>query len=301
MLRIAYAPLYAHSLPAGHRFPMAKYELIPEQLVRMGVVHQEAFYAPTPLAAHWVLRTHDAEYLRRLHALELTPAEVRRIGFPLSAELVHREVCIAEGTVRCTHFAREHGVALNVAGGTHHAYADRGEGFCLLNDQAIAANYLLDTGAARRILIVDLDVHQGNGTAKLFENVPEVFTFSMHGAANYPQHKEHSDLDIALPTGTGDAEYLDQLTNNLPNLLEQHRPDFAFYLAGVDVLATDKLGHLALTPEGVAARDRYVLATVRDQGIPVVVCMGGGYSPRLADIVNAHVATFAIAADLYGN
>ncbi len=300
MLRVAHAPLYTHPLPAGHRFPMAKYELIPEQLLHEGVLRPEAFYAPHPLEAATVLRAHDAGYLARLQALALTPAEVRRIGFPLSAQLIERELTIAQGTVQLTQFAASHGVAFNVAGGTHHAYADRGEGFCLLNDQAIAAHHLLATGAARRILIIDLDVHQGNGTAVIFAHEPRVYTFSMHGAANYPHRKEQSDLDIALPTGTGDADYLAQLERILPRLIEQHRPDFAFYLSGVDVLATDKLGHLALTPEGTAARDRFVFEQLHARSIPVVVCMGGGYSPRLADIVNAHVRTFKLAVERYG-
>ncbi len=279
---------------------MAKYALIPEQLLRLGVVSAAAFLAPIALEPAWALRTHDAEYVRRLQALALSAAEVRRIGFPLSAQLVEREFMIAGGTVQLTAHARQHGVAFNLAGGTHHAYADRGEGFCLLNDQAIAANYLLDTGAARRILIIDLDVHQGNGTAVLFQHEPRVFTFSMHGAANYPQRKEASDLDIALPTGTTDGAYMAALEQTLPMLIERHRPDFSFYLAGVDVLATDKLGHLALTPEGVAARDALVFDLLRARGIPVVVCMGGGYSPRLSDIVNAHVRTFTLAAERYG-
>jgi acetoin utilization deacetylase AcuC-like enzyme len=278
---------------------MAKYELIPAQLRHHGIATDANFFEPQPLPNEWILATHDAQYWHRLHALQLSRAEERRIGFPQSAGLVHREVVIAQGTVSAADYALQHGAAMNVAGGTHHAYADRGEGFCLLNDQAITANYLLRQNKARRILIVDLDVHQGNGTARIFEREPRVFTFSMHGADNYPMQKEHSDLDVPLPSGTADDAYLETLHHWLPRLLHQHQPDFCFYLSGVDVLATDKLGKLKLTPQGCAARDQYVFETLHRAGLPVVTCMGGGYSPRLADIVNAHCETFRIAQAVY--
>jgi len=297
---IAFAPNYVLPLPEGHRFPMQKYALIPEQLLYEGTAEPTHFHAPEPVAREHVLRAHQETYVERLLNLELTPQEVRRIGFPLTPELVKRELCIAQGTIRGCEYALEHGIALNVAGGTHHAYSDRGEGFCLLNDQAIAAHYLLATGQARRILIVDLDVHQGNGTAEIFRSVPEVFTFSMHGAANYPYHKEQSDLDIALPTGAGDAEYLQTLEQTLPKLIALHRPDFVFYLSGVDVLATDRLGKLALSPAGCKQRDAFVLEYCKDRGLPVQVSMGGGYSPRLADIVEAHCNTYRLAQGLFG-
>ena len=292
MLRIAWAPGYAHVLPADHRFPMAKYDLLPEQIIRQGIALEKAFFVPDGLAESPLLAVHTLEYWHRLHTGLLTPAEMRKTGFPWSSALVEREVVIAEGTRRCCEYALEHGAAANIAGGTHHAYADHGEGFCLLNDQAIAARWLLDTGRARQVLIVDLDVHQGNGTAAIFAAEPRVFTFSMHGAANYPARKEHSDLDIPLPDGIKDEDYLAQLRATLPRLLAEVRPDIVFYLAGVDVLATDKLGRLALSPAGCLERDRFVFRICQRAGLPVVTCMGGGYSPRLADIVDAHTNTF---------
>ena len=302
MLSIAWAPLYAHPLPAGHRFPMLKYELLPEQLLREGVVPASAFFHPEPPPAADILRAHDASYYHRLLHGQLTRAEERATGFPWSLQLVEREVTILGGTLECARRALRHGVALNVAGGTHHAFRDRGEGFCLLNDQAAAAHYLLNYPelGVRRVLIVDLDVHQGNGTAAIFQHEPRVFTFSMHGARNYPHRKEQSDLDLALPDGTDDATYLRLLRETLPRLLDQHQPDFVFYLSGVDVLATDKLGHLSLSPQGCRLRDEYVLRLCHQHRLPVVVCMGGGYSPRLADILDAHANTFRAAAELWG-
>ncbi|UPL48726.1 histone deacetylase family protein [Hymenobacter sublimis] len=302
MISIAWAPLYAHPLPANHRFPMLKYELLPEQLLREGIVAESAFFSPSSPPAEDVLRVHDSEYYHRLRAGELTRQEERATGFPWSPALIARETCILGGTLECARRALQYGVALNIAGGTHHAFRDRGEGFCLLNDQAAAAAYLLahpELGVGR-VLIVDLDVHQGNGTARIFQQETRVFTFSMHGARNYPHRKEQSDLDLALPDGTDDAAYLRQLHTTLPRLLDQHQPDFVFYLSGVDVLATDKLGHLALTRDGCRRRDEYVLGLCHAHSLPVVVCMGGGYSPRIADIVDAHANTFRVAANLWG-
>ncbi|GAB3232447.1 histone deacetylase [Hymenobacter seoulensis] len=301
MLSIAWAPLYAHPLPANHRFPMLKYELLPEQLLREGIVPESAFFQPVPPPEVDIVRVHAPEYYQRLCAGQLTRHEERATGFPWSEELVLRETTILGGTLECALKALQHGVALNIAGGTHHAFRRRGEGFCLLNDQAAAAAYLLAQPelGVQRVLIVDLDVHQGNGTASIFGADPRVFTFSMHGARNYPHRKEQSDLDLPLPDGTDDTTYLALLRDTLPRLLEEHQPDFMFYLSGVDVLATDKLGHLGLTREGCRQRDLFVLETCHRHRLPVVVCMGGGYSPRIADIVDAHVNTFRIAADLW--
>lgn len=301
MLSIAWAPLYAHPLPANHRFPMLKYELLPEQLLREGIVPESAFFTPVPPPEADILLVHDADYYRRLCQGQLTRQEERATGFPWSPQLIEREVTILGGTLECARRALRHGVALNVAGGTHHAFRNRGEGFCLLNDQAAAASYLLARPelGVRRVLIIDLDVHQGNGTASIFEQEPRVFTFSMHGARNYPHRKEHSSLDIPLPDGTDDAAYLALLGEALPRLFEEFQPDFVFYLSGVDVLATDKLGRLALTREGCRQRDALVLHACHRRRLPVVVCMGGGYSPRIADIVDAHVNTFRLAADLW--
>jgi acetoin utilization deacetylase AcuC-like enzyme len=251
------------------------------------------------LADEWVLTTHDADYFFRLKNGQLTYQEERRIGFPYSSALVERELRIAKGTVDGSLFALEHGIAFNVAGGTHHAGSNWGEGFCMLNDQAIAANYLLNNKLANRILIIDLDVHQGNGTAEIFQNDDRVFTFSMHAEHNFPFRKERSDLDIGLADGISDAEYLSILEQNLLPLLDNFAPDFVFYLSGVDILATDKLGKLAISKVGCKDRDVLVLSACKARKIPVQVSMGGGYSPDIKDIVEAHCTTYKVAAELY--
>jgi acetoin utilization deacetylase AcuC-like enzyme len=299
MLKIAHHPIYVHSLPAGHRFPMLKYELIPEQLLHEGLITNENIFSPDALEEEIILWTHDKDYWLQLHDLTLPIKEQRRIGFPLSFKLVEREIRIAKGTIDGCHFAFEYGVAFNVAGGTHHAGTNWGEGFCLLNDQAIAANYLLKKELASSILIIDLDVHQGNGTAQIFENNPNVFTFSMHGANNFPSRKEKSDLDIPLPDGTGDEEYLSLLRATLPDLIARQKPNFIFYLAGADVLASDKLGKLDLSKTGCKERDLFVFEQCIKNKVPVQVSMGGGYSPDIKDIVEVHCNTFRVANDLY--
>ncbi|GAA4308917.1 histone deacetylase [Mucilaginibacter gynuensis] len=299
MLKIAYDPIYAHPLPEGHRFPMLKYELIPAQLLHEGVITEDNLFSPEPLDEEIILWTHDKHYWEQLRDQTLSAKEIRRTGFPLSPKLVEREIRIAKGTIDGCHYAFEHGVAFNVAGGTHHAGSNWGEGFCLLNDQAIAANYLLNNNLTKSILIIDLDVHQGNGTAQIFENEPRVFTFSTHGANNFPYRKEISDLDIPFPDDTGDEEFLNTLYQTLPKLIAQQQPDFIFYLSGVDVLATDKLGKLSLTREGCRARDEFVLQQCHQNNIPVQVSMGGGYSPNIKDIVEAHCNTYKAAADIF--
>jgi acetoin utilization deacetylase AcuC-like enzyme len=300
LLKIAFDPVYAHPLPEGHRFPMLKYELIPEQLLYEGTIAPGNLFASALCADEVVLWTHDRDYVQKLHQQTLSAREQRHIGFPQSPGLTHREFVIAQGTIDCCYYAFQNGVALNVAGGTHHAFAGRGEGFCLLNDFAVAANYLLKKELAKQILIVDLDVHQGNGTASLFEHEPRVFTFSMHGAHNYPFHKEKSDLDIALHDGTEDGLYLSLLQNNLHTLLQQLQPDFVFYLSGVDILSTDKFGKLTISMAGCKQRDAIVFSSLKQQGIPCVVAMGGGYSPDIKTIVDAHCNTFRVAKDVYG-
>ncbi|WP_158828260.1 histone deacetylase family protein [Mucilaginibacter lacusdianchii] len=299
MLKIAFDPIYAHPLPEGHRFPMLKYELIPAQLLHEGIITKENLFSPEPLDETTILLTHEDIYWKQLRDLTLSPKEQRRIGFPLTARLVEREIRIAKGTIGGCHFAMEYGVAFNVAGGTHHAGSNWGEGFCMLNDQAIAANYLLKHGLAQSILIIDLDVHQGNGTAQIFENEPRVFTFSMHGANNFPYRKEKSDLDIPLPDAMQDSEFLEIVEDTVPRLINQQKPDFIFYLSGVDVLASDKLGKLSLSREACKARDRFVLEQCKQARIPVQVSMGGGYSPHIRDIVEAHCNTYRVANDLY--
>lgn len=299
MLKIAYDKIYQHPLPEGHRFPMIKYELIPEQLLYEGTITADNLFSPEVLSEQWILTTHDADYWQKLKSLQLSRKEIRATGFPLSAELVEREIRIAKGTIDCALYAQQHGVAMNVAGGTHHAFSNRGEGFCLLNDIAIAANYLLINKLATQILVVDLDVHQGNGTAEIFQNDSRVFTFSMHGANNYPLRKETSDLDIGLPDKTTDDVFLSSLKNTLPRLIDNLEPDFIFYLSGVDILETDKLGRLSVSMNGCKERDRFVFQQCIEHDIPVAVSMGGGYSPRIAHIVEAHSNTFRLAQDLF--
>jgi len=299
MLEIAYDPIYIHPLPEGHRFPMLKYEMIPAQLLYEGLIREENLFSPGLMDEETILLTHDLDYWQQLRDLTLPSREQRRIGFPLSAQLIEREIRIGRGTIDGCHYAFENGIAFNTAGGTHHAGTNWGEGFCLLNDQAMAANYLLYNKLASSILIIDLDVHQGNGTAQILENEPRVFTFSMHGANNFPFKKEKSDLGIPLPDGITDNGYLDLLYKHLPQLIEQQKPDFIFYLAGVDVLQSDKLGKLALTREGCKMRDQFVFEQCIKHNIPVQVSMGGGYSPQIKDIIETHCNTFRIANRLY--
>ena len=299
MLRIAYHPAYVHPLRTGHRFPMVKYELIPAQLLYEGVVSAACFFQPQLVDIPNIVLAHDAAYVASLIDLSLDVKMVRRIGFPLSQSLVDRERYILDGTIQASLFALTHGVAFNIAGGTHHAGRDFGEGFCLLNDQAVAAAYLLDTQQAKKVLIIDLDVHQGNGTAHIFEHHPDVFTFSMHSEKNFPFIKERSDLDVALPDGMHDEAYLALLKMHLSEVFHTFNPDFVFYQAGVDILATDKLGKLKLTATGCRLRDEIVLEKCRENAVPVQVSMGGGYSEHIKDIVNAHVNTYKTALDIF--
>lgn len=296
---IAYHPIYAHPLPEGHRFPMIKYELIPGQLIHEGSIQPEELVAPTPCADEYILAAHTVAYLDKIKLQTLSDREQRVIGFPQSAQLSLRELMITQGTINCALYALQHGVALNIAGGTHHAFADRGEGFCMLNDFAVAAHYLLGKGLAKKILIVDLDVHQGNGTASIFANEPRVFTFSMHGAHNYPFRKEKSDLDVPLPDGMQDDAYLSLLNDHLPRLLKTVKPDFVFYLSGVDILETDKFGKLKVSMAGCKKRDEIVFSQLKAACIPCAVSMGGGYSADVKIITEAHCNTFRLAKDYF--
>tara|TARA_R110000787_G_scaffold195189_1_gene306545 strand:- start:4626 stop:5528 length:903 start_codon:yes stop_codon:yes gene_type:complete len=299
MLKIAYHPIYKHHLPDGHRFPMAKYDLLPQQLLYEGTCVEANFFEPEIPNNKYFFMVHDPEYVSDLLNITLDPKAARKIGFPLSEELIAREMMIADGTMKASEFAIEHGIAMNIAGGTHHAFTNKGEGFCMLNDQAVGARYLQEKGLAAKILIVDLDVHQGNGTAEIFQEDDSVFTFSMHGKSNYPFHKEKSDLDISLHNETKDKEYLSILKGQLPVLIKNHNPDFIYYLCGVDVIESDKLGKLSLTIEGCKERDRFVLQTCKDFNIPVMCSMGGGYSLDVKIIVNAHANTFRLAQEIF--
>jgi acetoin utilization deacetylase AcuC-like enzyme len=299
MLKIAWDKVYNHPLPEGHRFPMIKYDLIPEQLLHEGTIKEENLFIPFLPNESIISTTHDVGYWSKLKNLSLSEKEIRKTGFPLSKELIEREIIIMKGTIQCALFALQYGISMNIAGGTHHAFRVRGEGFCLLNDMAIAANYLLLNNLSRKILIVDLDVHQGNGTAEIFQGQSSVFTFSMHGLNNYPSRKEISDLDIPLPDKTDDLLFLSILKETLPRLIDVVKPDFIFYQSGVDILGTDKLGKLSVSREGCKERDRFVIDTCKRNRIPLTICMGGGYSEKIQDITEAHCNTYRLAQEIY--
>jgi acetoin utilization deacetylase AcuC-like enzyme len=295
---IAFHPNYVHPLPENHRFPMEKYDLLPKQLIHEGTVHESDFFEPELLSQENLLAVHCPNYWERLRNLQITDREQRVSGFVHSNKLIEREITIMEGTRKAAEIALKSGIGFNIAGGTHHAFYDRGEGFCLLNDQVIASNWLLRNTEIQKILIVDLDVHQGNGTAQLLENDDRVFTFSMHGENNYPMQKEKSDLDVPLKDGISDKEYLYLLESNLDSIISKYTPDFIFYQCGVDILETDKLGKLAVTMRGCGQRDKIVFETAKQLSAPIVCSMGGGYSPQIKDIVEAHANTFRIGLDL---
>tara|TARA_B000000565_G_scaffold93203_1_gene68816 strand:+ start:416 stop:1255 length:840 start_codon:yes stop_codon:yes gene_type:complete len=278
---------------------MIKYELIPEQLIRENTCSDKNFFKPEMIDEKIVLKTHQLQYFDRLKKQKLSSKEIREIGFPLSKELYIREMTISKGTIDCVNFSIDNGISMNIAGGTHHAFYDRGEAFCMLNDQAIAANYILDNGLAKKILIIDLDVHQGNGTASIFKNNNSVFTLSFHGKNNYPFRKEKSDLDIELEDNTNDEIYLNLLMETIPEILDKTEPDFIFYLSGVDVLKNDKLGRLSMSIEGCKERDKYIIETCYNNSIPIQISMGGGYSSILKDIIEAHSNTFRLAQEIY--
>ena len=299
MIPIAFHPLFKHPLPEGHRFPMLKYELLPQQLLHEGTAIETDFFEPEPCDLEDVFAVHSKEYVNDLVHLKLDAKAVRKIGFPLSAVLVERELRIAQGTIIGAEKAFETKVAFNIAGGTHHAFSNRGEAFCMLNDQAIASQYLLDKKLAKKILIIDLDVHQGNGTAEIFQNNNKVFTFSTHGKSNYPFKKEISDLDIAFEDNTTDDVFLSTIQKIIPQLIEQQKPDFIFYLAGVDILATDKLGKLGCTLNGCKNRDAIVFENCYNYQIPLQVSMGGGYSPEIKTIIEAHSNTYRVAKSIF--
>ena len=299
MLKIAFNSNYIYPLEENHRFPMIKYELIPEQLIRENTCVDENFFSPGKIDSKIVLKTHQKEYFNRFTSLQLSKKEIREIGFPLSQELVDRELQIAQGTVSGVNYSLKNGISMNIAGGTHHAFYDRGEAFCMLNDQAIAANYIIQEGLFKKILIIDLDVHQGNGTASLFNSNPNVYTLSFHGKKNYPFRKEKSDLDIEFDDNTNDKEYLKVLKETIPKVIDQFQPEFIFYLSGVDVLQNDKLGRLALTLNGCKERDKFILQTCKVNSIPLQVSMGGGYSIVLKNIIEAHSNTFRLAQEIF--
>ena len=286
---------YTFPLPEGHRFPVAKYAMLRERVVSEGIVAADHVLDPAAATDDDLLLVHTAEYVHRFNEGLLDAAEIRRLGFPWSPELVERSRRAVGGTLAASRHALLHGVAMNLAGGTHHAFADHGEGFCVYNDVAIAIRSLQRDGLARRAAVVDLDVHQGNGTHAILGADPGVYTFSMHGGKNYPFHKVPGTLDVALADGTGDDVYLDALTTTLPRVLAEASPDIVFYIAGADPHEGDALGRLSLTFDGLIARDRYVLSQCREVGIPVAIVIGGGYGRRIEDTVQVHVNTVRVA------
>ena len=298
-MTIAYHEVYVHPLPENHRFPMEKYSLLAGQLKRQGYGADASWIEPGLALERDIQRVHDEGYWNRLKSGQISRHDERASGFKWSPQLVRREQTIMEGTLQCARRAAEGEVALNIAGGTHHAFKDRPEGFCLLNDIMIAALHLQHEKLAKNILVVDLDVHQGNGTASMAKYHPNVFTFSMHGAQNYPFRKEESDLDIALPTGTTDQAYLSALDEGLTQAFSLSKPEVVFYQCGVDVLETDKLGKLSLTAAGCSERDRMVLDRCKSFQVGVACSMGGGYSASIGHIVDAHMATFHHARNLW--
>ena len=288
-----------HQLPEKHRFPMVKYELIPQQLLHEGLVEKENFFSPILAKDYWIEKAHDKEYISKLKHLTLTKSEIRKTGFPLSKELVNREYIITQGTLDCVDFAIKYGASANIAGGTHHAFRDRGEGFCLFNDVAIGSYYAIEKHKMQSILIIDLDVHQGNGTASILKDNQKVFTFSMHGEKNYPFHKEKSNLDIPVKDGITGKEYLNKLKENLDFLSDELSPNIIFYISGVDILDTDKLGRLAVKRDDCKKRDYMVFEFSKKSKAPIVTVMGGGYSEKIYDIVEAHCNTFKSMLSLF--
>jgi len=286
---------YTFPLPEGHRFPVAKYAMLREAVIAEGIVPADRVLDPARASDDALELVHTRDYVQRFREGALDAAELRRLGFPWSEALVERSYRAVGGTIAAARHALQHGLAMNLAGGTHHAFPDHGEGFCVFNDVAVAIRLLRSEGLLRRAAVVDLDVHQGNGTHAIFAGDPDVFTFSMHGGRNYPFHKVAGTLDVELADGTGDDAYLDELAAALPRVLAASAPDLVVYIAGADPHEGDRLGRLALTFDGLARRDAMVLDLCREVGIPVAITIGGGYGRRIEDTVAAHLRTVRVA------
>lgn len=287
---------YTFPLPAGHRFPVEKYAMLRERVVAEGIVEPERVLDPAAASDEMLRLVHTADYVDRFVAGALSAAEVRRLGFPWSPALVERSRRAVGGTVAAARHALAHGTGMNLAGGTHHAFADHGEGFCVFNDVAVAIRTLQAEGAISRAAVLDLDVHQGNGTHAIFGGDADVFTFSIHGGRNYPFEKVAGTLDVHLDDGTDDAQYLRVLEEALPGVLHAARPDLVFYLAGADPHEGDRLGRMKLTFEGLERRDAMVTQACREVGLPVAVMIAGGYGHRIEDTVKVHLSTARIVA-----
>lgn len=297
-MKVFYSDHFVLPLPEGHRFPMPKYSMLRERLAASSICGPGELREPEAVTDEEILRAHHPDYLGRVVSGALTDKEVRRIGFPWSEGMVERSRRASGGTLGACLAALDDGFAANLAGGTHHAFADRGEGYCVFNDSAIATRALQAAGLVERVVVVDTDVHQGNGTAAIFSDDPTVFTFSIHGEKNFPFHKERSDLDVALPDGADNATFLDALAVGLDRALDASEPGLAIYLAGADPFVGDRLGRLSVTKAGLAERDRIVLEGCRERGIPVAVTMAGGYSEDVRDIVDVHFGSISLAAEM---
>ena len=295
-LPVVFHPDYTVPLPPGHRFPIGKFGRIKDVLLEDGVISPASLVRPTPAPRDWLTLAQEEAYVDAVLTLALDRRAIRRLGLPLSDALVRRGCAAVGGTVLTGRLALEQGLACNTAGGSHHAFADHGAGFCLFNDVAVAIRVLRSEGLIERALVVDLDVHQGDGTAAIFRDEPSVFTFSLHCEANYPPAKETSDLDIGVPPGTGDDVYHSVLATHLPALLTDHRPEIVFYNAGVDPHADDKLGRLALSDGGLARRDRTVIETCREAGVACACVVGGGYADDLDRLARRHTSVHRAAA-----
>jgi acetoin utilization deacetylase AcuC-like enzyme len=297
-VKVFYSDQFVLPLPEEHRFPMKKYSMLRERVERNGICGPGELRLPHAVTDKEILRAHDAGYLKKVVTGTLDPKEVRRIGFPWSERMVERSRRASGGTLDACRAALEEGVAANLAGGTHHAFADRGEGFCVLNDSAIAARTLRAEGLVDKVLVIDTDVHQGNGTASILSGDSNVFTISIHGEKNYPFHKEESDLDVPLPDGADDALFLASLSGALKEVLDLEGWDLTIFLAGADPFADDRLGRLSVSKEGLSGRDRIVLEGCRSRNIPVAVTMAGGYARKVEDTVDIHFRSIERAASL---
>ena len=299
-MKVFYSDHFVLPLPEGHRFPMAKYSMLRERVAADGICGPGELRTPRAVTGEEILRAHAPSYLERVVSGSLTDKEIRRIGFPWSERMVERSRRASGGTLGACLAALEEGFAANLAGGTHHAFSGRGEGYCVFNDSAIAARAVQAAGLAARVVVIDTDVHQGNGTAQILRGDATVFTFSIHGAKNFPFHKEDSDLDAPLPDGADDSEFLTTLERGLETALEAADADLAIYLAGADPFEGDRLGRLSVTKPGLAERDRMVLEACRDRGIPVAVTMAGGYARNVEDTVDVHFQSIKRAASMLG-
>lgn len=298
-MKAYYSDTFVLPLPLGHRFPMAKYSQLRERVVAEGILKASELNESPQASEQDLLRVHSSDYLHRVTEGQLSTKEIRRIGFPWSPGMVERSKRSVGGTIAAVRAAFEDGVGLNLAGGTHHARADAGAGFCVFNDVAVAARVAQAEGLAKRVLLLDCDVHQGDGSAEIFAGDPSVFTFSIHGAKNYPFNKVAGDLDIPLPDGTGDSEYLDILKEAAWRALALANPDLVIYLSGADPFHGDSFGRLALTKRGLKKRDRWVLSTLAERALPTAIVMAGGYARDIDDIVDIHLNTVASAVEAW--